>query len=115
MSEPVPALPNRRRSRRQPAKITTKIFCTKNTMGLGHNVAQSILDLSETGIRLQVKEPLRKDLEVEINLDNLNHPRPLKIRGKIVWSVAGADGTCYIGVQFDKPIRYVNVTMLTKC
>jgi PilZ domain len=112
MSDPVPQ--NRRQSRRHQPKRTTKIFCYKNAIGLGANVALSILDVSETGIRLQVREPLKQGLEVEINLDGLNHRRTLKVLGKIVWSVPAADGICLVGVQFNKPISYADYLLLTK-
>jgi PilZ domain len=114
MSDPASVFLNRRRSRRQAPKNAAKVFCYKNTMGLGANAALSILDMSETGIRLQVKEPLRQDLEVEINLDILNLRQPIKILGKIIWSATEGNGTWSVGVLFKKPLSYANFTMLTR-
>lgn len=106
MSDQSPATPNRRRARRRAPKRSTKIFCYKGPLGLGPNLALAILDLSETGVRAVLKEPLPQKQEVEINLDSLNHRRPLKVMGDVVWCVAAADGTWCVGIQFQRALGY---------
>ncbi len=113
MTEPTPTPQmNRRRSRRVKAKKTTKVITFKGPLGLGQNVALSILDLSETGIRLLVKEQLANDQEVQVLLESLGHRRPVKVPGKVVWSVPTADGNHCVGVAFGAPIPYGDFTQL---
>lgn len=83
-------------------------------MGLGANLALGILDLSESGIRLVIKQPLELQQEVEVNLESLNHRRPLKAVGRVVWCVAAADGTYCAGVEFQRTLGYIDYQALVK-
>jgi hypothetical protein len=114
MSNPSPTPANRRRARRQQAKRSTKVYCTKGSMGLGSNPALGILDLSETGIRLTLKQQLGPNQELEVNLESMNHRRPLKVLGRVVWCVAAADGTYCAGVEFHRALGYIDFQALIK-
>src|SRR5689334_15898842 len=114
MSDATPAPSNRRRCRRLKPKSSTKASCFRGVMGLGKNLAVTLLDLSEEGVRLLLKEPLPVGQEVEVHLDSLQHRRPLKVSGQVVWSVPAADGSCCVGVQFSKSVRYADVTSLAR-
>jgi PilZ domain len=113
MSEPVQPPENRRRCRRQKPKGSTKILTLKGSLGLGRTVALSILDLSETGVRLIVKENLEKNQEVEVNLESPTCRRPIKTLGNVVWSVAVTDGTHCVGVVFRRPLPYADFSQFT--
>jgi hypothetical protein len=95
---------NRRRARRIPVNRLAKIQCRKSRMGLGANLTEKVLDLSETGVCLIVKAALKPGEEVELLLDNPGFTRPLTCPGKVVWSVALADGSHGIGVDFHKAL-----------
>jgi len=114
MGNPSPTIANRRRARRQQAKHSTKVNCTKGSMGLGTNLALGILDMSETGIRLLLKQQLGPNQEIEVNLESLNHRRPLKVLGRVVWCVAAADGTYCAGVEFHRALGYIDYQALVK-
>src|SRR5205807_5017007 len=58
VNNPASANANHRRTRRRRPKNHTKVTCHKGPFGLGPNVAVSMLDVSEAGIRLVVKVPL---------------------------------------------------------
>jgi hypothetical protein len=111
MSDPKPATPNRRRGKRHQLKCSTKASCPK-ARGLGKDVAVSVLDLSETGIRLLVNEPLANGQEVEIILDSVITRKPLKVPGTIIWGVPAADGNHCIGVSFRQPVPYADMLKL---
>ena len=113
MSSPTPPPPNRRRTSRKKPKSSTKVFTCKGMMGLGANLALSILDLSETGIRLLMKEPLAKGQEVEITLEGIQHRRPLKLGGHVIWTVPAADGRHCIAVHFLRSLSYADVLLLS--
>jgi len=47
---------NKRRSRRHVPKRGNKLFAYRNALGLGPSIAVAMLDVSEVGIRLVLKE-----------------------------------------------------------
>ena len=106
MSQPGTQQRNRRIASRQKPKGSTKVTCHKGLLGLGPNLAVSLLDLSETGVRLVVKSALEKGQEIEIGLLGLNHPRPIKLPAVVAWSVPAADGTYCLGARFQKRLTY---------
>src|ERR1700722_14552775 len=99
----VPKRPNMRRSRRQSPKRSTRLKAFRNPMGLGPNIAVSVLDLSEGGIRLILKESLAPKAEFEINLET-SGSRPVKAIAQVVWSLPLADGNFCIGASFQKDL-----------
>jgi hypothetical protein len=114
MSDPTPARPNRRRFRRLKTRRTIKAYCSRGLPGQKANLALEILDLSETGIRLLLKEPLRKDHHVELNLELITNRMPFRVQGRVVWCVAAADWTHCVGVQFYNPLGYGDFRMLVE-
>jgi hypothetical protein len=91
---------NRRRARRTPLSGLARVECRKGRLGLGANLTVKVLDLSETGVCLIVKSALKPGEDVELLLDSPGFPRPLSCPGEVVWSVALADGSRGIGVNF---------------
>ena len=51
---------NRRRSLRRPPKNRVRVTCPRGGLDLGPNLALSVVDLCEAGIRLVVKEALEQ-------------------------------------------------------
>jgi hypothetical protein len=94
-------------------KCSVRVTCRKGTLDLGKSLALGVLDISETGIRLLVSEPLNSDQEVAITLDSINHLRPLRIIGRVVWCMETANKQYCTGIRFDKRLRYMEVTKLT--
>jgi hypothetical protein len=97
---------NRRRSPRRLPKRTTRITCHKGSLGLGPNIALSMLNLSETGVCLLVKENLETGSEVEVRLINPIHRQPLRTLAEVIWCVETKDGAYCIGAHFRKPLLY---------
>src|SRR6478609_8101400 len=97
---------NRRASRRQRAKHSTTVTCQKGLLGLGRNLAHSLLDVSQTGIRLMTREPLEPGENVLIALQSFGQRRPHELPGNVVWCVPGADGCFCAGVRFERPLAY---------
>lgn len=109
-----PKRSNRRLSVRRIPKGSTKVACRKGSFGLGHNIGIGILDLSETGIRLVVKEALQEKQEVEVILTAQGSVREFKHVGRVVWCVPAVDGSFCIGVEFEKRINYVGLQDLSR-
>jgi len=105
---------NRRRSRRAPVSGLTKAQCRKGLLGLGPNLTLKVLDLSETGACLIVKSALKVGDETELLLSGPSFVKPLQCLARVVWSVALADGSYGIGVNFAKSLRFADVQRLGK-
>jgi len=103
---------NRRRVPRRVPKRSTKVMVHKGVMGLGPNVGLSILDLSESGIRLMVKDLLDKGKEVEISLDSVHHRKPIKVQGTVIWCIPAADGRYIAAIQFHRGLAYGDILLL---
>jgi Tfp pilus assembly protein PilZ len=77
------------------------------------NLAVALLDVSETGVRLVLREPLERGQDVEITLLGLGHLRPVKVLGSVVWCVATDNQQHCVGVQFNHRLKYADFQHLT--
>ena len=111
-SHPVPP-PNRRACRRRPARASTQVACQKGAWGLGANVAVAVLDVSEDGAQLVVREALAVGQEVEVSLAPPWNGRPVKVAGRVVWSGGGPGGNYRAGVCFGKRLPYADLLSVT--
>jgi PilZ domain len=114
MTDPAPKKPNKRLSRRNPVKTSTRLRVYRNAMGLGPNIASSLLDLSETGLRAILKEAVTVGQQVEVNLESAASGRTLKAMAGVIWVVPGADGTFVAGLRLQKAISYGDLLALAK-
>jgi hypothetical protein len=105
---------NRRIVRRREPRGGVQIRCVKGTLGLGPNLALSVLDVSETGIRLTVKQPLSIGQEVEISLVGAARGRIEKSVADVIWCVAAADGTHCVGARFRRRLAYADLQELCR-
>lgn len=105
---------NQRRFRRQSAKGSTKATAYRNSLGLGPNIASSVLDVSEWGARLLMKEDLAANTEFEVNFESHALSKPVRMIATVVWSVPAADGRFVVGARFQKPFDYAALQSLTK-
>jgi hypothetical protein len=98
--------PNRRRSPRRKPRGYVKLKCRKGWLGLGPNVAITLLDVSESGARLVVRQELalQREVEVELEAHGINHL--IKRVANVRWQLKLEDGTFCIGIEFEKPLAY---------
>jgi hypothetical protein len=113
MNEPNRPAKNRRLTMRWPPKGPPEVACFRGALGLGANIAVSVLDISESGIRLVVKVPLKNGEEVEINLTPPGVGKPFRIMADIAWCVATSDGKHCVGARFQKYMSYADLQRLT--
>jgi hypothetical protein len=114
MTDSKTAATNRRRNRRLEPKRTTKAAVYTNAMGLGRNIFVAVLDVSESGIRLVVKEALKPDQEIALDLEGLGHRRAFKVGARVIWSVPTADSNFCVGLEFQRTLPYADVALLAK-
>lgn len=112
-SGPAKNRPNQRGSRRQKPKSSTRAHAYGNWLGLGTNIAVSVLDVSESGVRLQVMHELAIDEEFEVNLQSFGLKK-VKALAKVIWVVKAADGSFIVGAKFNKPIGYPDLHVIAK-
>jgi hypothetical protein len=105
-------LDNRRGNIRRPTRCPVKVECRKGAYGLGHNIAESLLDVSQAGARLTVKVPLAAGEEVELRLMGQGHLRPLRALGQVVRSeLTEEEGHC-ICVRFHSMIPWAHMVQM---
>jgi hypothetical protein len=104
---------NQRRTRRQPPKSSTRARAYKNALGLGTNIAAGVLDVSEAGARLLLKEELPVGHEFEVILESPGS-RSVKVLARVVWSVPAADGTFVVGTVFQARLSYPDLHALAR-
>jgi len=111
---PSPSARNRRLSRRLGARRGIKATCRHGSLDLGKDIALSVLDVSEDGIRLLLRETVKVKQEVYLALTSAGSPRPLKRLGNVAWVVPSADGTFCAGVQLQKRLAYAELSRLVR-
>lgn len=104
---------NRRAALRRPPKQSTRVVCYKGSIGLGRNIALSLLDISESGARLVLSAALKKKQDVLVEITSVNSVRPIKMSATVVWSMPTADGNHCVGLQFNKLLNYSELLQMT--
>jgi hypothetical protein len=112
-SSPLLTRPNLRRSRRQSPKTSTKARAYRSALGLGPNIAVSILDVSEVGVRLILKEPLAEKSEFALEFEP-SGSRPIKMTARVIWQLLLADGNTCIGAELGKKLTYPDLAALAR-
>jgi len=110
---PAPSRENRRACVRREPRGRFKVWCRKGSTGLGPNLALDLLDVSQTGACLVVREPLEPGQEVHIALLGQGHLRPVVTLADIIRCKSLPDGHYEIGVRFRKLLRYADLQHLT--
>jgi hypothetical protein len=111
---PPPPRRNRRASYRRLSRRGVRVTCQRGDLGLGADLALALLDLSETGARLAVKEELEPGEEVEVNLEGIWHRRPIRILGNVTWCAVRAGDRLEVGIRFQKRLPYADLTQLAE-
>ncbi len=104
---------NRRASARRRARRAITLHCRRGALGLGPDVSLGLLDVSERGVQLLFKEPLKPGDEVEIVLDGYGLQKPIRRMSQVRWVQALPDGRWCGGVRFDKIITYRELQTMT--
>jgi hypothetical protein len=97
---------NRRRSPRRRPRSAVKVECRRGTSGMGANLVVTVLDVSDSGTRLIVKQALEPRAEVEIILSGYGLKTPIKRIGNVRWQVALENGQFCMGIEFQKHLPY---------
>jgi PilZ domain len=106
--------PDRRNSSRRSPRASVRAYLRLGGLDLGPDLALSLLDLSEGGAGLIVKQAVEIGKEVSVGLEGQTHPRPVLRVANVVWCRAETDGTYALGVCFQKALPYRDYIDLTQ-
>jgi hypothetical protein len=112
MPEQQTAPRNKRLTRRRAPKHSTRAVCYTNALGLGKSIAQSVLDVSETGARLVLKAELKVGKQVLLELEGVSR-RTVKVLAQLVWILPTSEKTFCAGFKFEKSIDWGALLMLS--
>ena len=112
--KPAPKKPNKRLSRRSGAKSSTRLRVYRTALGLGPNIASSLLDLSETGVRVVLKEAAAVGQEVALHLESAATGLTLKTTAVVMWVVPGTEPTVVVGLRLQKSICHGDLMALSR-
>jgi hypothetical protein len=96
----------KRLSRRRLPKSRVKAYLRLGGLDLGPNVGLSLIDLSETGVCMVVKEAVPAGREVTVGLEGQSHARPIVRVGNVVWCKPAEGGAFTVGITFEKRLPY---------
>jgi PilZ domain len=100
------SLANRRRSQRRKPRSSVRLECRKGSLGLGANIANCVLDVSDSGVRLVVTQPLDLLSEVEVVIAGYGMKGPIKRLANVRWQLKLDSGLYCTGVEFQKHINF---------
>jgi hypothetical protein len=104
---------NRRACRRVSMRESIQVECRRGSLGLGRDLTAHPLDLSETGVQLVLRAPLAPGEEADVLLTGSGLARPLKRLARVVWCLP-TEGGHVVGLRFDKPLSYADLTTLAR-
>jgi hypothetical protein len=104
---------NRRAGTRHPPRARVKVECRRGASGLGPNLANELIDLSQLGAKITAKSELQIGEEVEITLLSHALQKPVRVLANIVRAEALKNGGFCSGVRFQKPVSYAELRLLT--
>jgi len=113
MNESTPS-PERRNSRRRKPWASVRAYLRLGGLDLGPDLALSLLDLSEGGAGLMVKQAVDVGKVVSVGLEGQTRPRPIVQVANVVWCTGAAEGAYAIGVSFQKALAYRDYIDLTE-
>jgi hypothetical protein len=105
---------NRRLSLRTIPGPDVAVTCRKGSRDRGPNVAAALLECSQDGARLLVREAMREGDEVSLTWTRLPYLRPLKRVGAVRWVAPAPGGGFCAGVQFGKRLSYDEFVRLVR-
>jgi hypothetical protein len=104
---------NRRCSPRRNPRQTVRIECRKGLLGLGRNVAETCLDISEGGLRFVATVPLVKEEQVEVLITGHGLGQ-IKRAALVRWCYPSSSNRHMIGAQFQSRLTFAEIQRLAR-
>jgi PilZ domain len=112
-TEPPGRKPNRRSAIRHPLRSDIRVECRKGALGLGPNLTQSAVDLSQTGICLAVRAGMNRGDEAEVLISGTGRAA-IKRMADVAWSLPQEAGHYMVGLRFRPALSYAEIQQVTR-
>jgi hypothetical protein len=93
---------------------TARVECRKGSLGLGRNLIRRVIDLSETGICVDLNITAEAGQECECLFIGLRAGKTVKRIAKVVWTQPVENGVTRAGLHFASPLAYAQADQLVK-
>ncbi|HKB00787.1 MAG TPA: PilZ domain-containing protein [Gemmataceae bacterium] len=84
------------------------------TLGLGPDLAVSVIDLSEDGLCLRSKAAVSPGAEAEVSVARAGWGRPLKLLCEVRWCEEDEQGKFLVGVRYRKRMLHRDLSELVR-
>jgi PilZ domain len=105
---------NHRLARRRAITRKIGIEFRKGALGLGHDLAIGLLDVSEDGLGVRLKVGMTPGDEAEIILTSPGTRKAYKVLCEVRWCRDAGDGTFLCGVRLRRRLAYVELSDLAR-
>lgn len=101
-------------AQRRPVTRQVEFAVTKGRLGVGANIGCELVDISEDGLGLRLKEsvPVGRELTIELLLPGAY--KPLRLVAEVRWCQPDGNGTFRAGVWFQWRLPHLTVMNLTQ-
>jgi hypothetical protein len=90
----------------------TRCRCRKGMLGIGPDLAVALMDLSQVGALILLKAALEPKQRVVLELYSVASPKPVNVEARVVRCEPAAEGTCLVGVRFERNLPYAELQRL---
>jgi hypothetical protein len=91
-----------------------RVALRAGTLGLGPNLATGLVDLSEDGLCVLTKSPLKVGSEAEVCLDKAGSQKPLKFVAEVRWCNGDEASGYRVGLRLRHRIQYTQIVDFTQ-
>jgi hypothetical protein len=106
--------PDHRLGRRKPITRKVGMAVRVGMSGLGRDLGCGLVDVTDDGLGIKLKEPIQAGREVTIDLALPGVSKPLRVIGEVRWCRAAGDGTFTAGVRLRRRLPYPTMTDLAR-
>jgi hypothetical protein len=113
MHDPPPTPRTEQRlTRRRQARPGARVEYRRGLLGLGRDLAMALVDVSEDGLRLRLREQVKPGDEAELLISRPGGGKVMKAEAEVRWCSAAGDGTFLTGVRLRRRLAYRELTDL---
>jgi hypothetical protein len=104
----------RRTSTRRLVRTGIRVVLRAGTLGLGPDLATGLIDVSEDGLCVQVRSPLKPGSDAEIVLDKVGSSRPMKLVADVRWCAGDGSNGYRAGLRLRRRLPYKDLMDLAR-
>ena len=103
-----------RPGRRRPARPGVRVEVRRGSAGLGPDLADGLVDVSEDGIGVRLTVQAFAGDEMEVGLRRPGGGRTITVHGLVRWCRPAAGGYYQAGIRFARPLTTAEVSELAR-